>query len=90
MDWSGPFGIAVGRSLNPGAAIPAVSVDPDVPAAAAPDSLIESMVGSDGPTDSEICAVDWRRRALVAPVASIALSEYAWRRRVDPEELISD
>lgn len=80
MDWSGPLGTAIGQSLNPGAAIPAVSVDPDGPAAAPPDSSIESIAGSDtaGPTDSEICAADWRRRALVAPVAWIASSEYAW------------
>jgi len=58
-DWSESLGIAIGRSLNPGAAILAVSVDPDVPAAAAPDSSTESIAGSGtaGLIDPEICVV---------------------------------
>lgn len=77
MGWSGPLGTAIGRSLNPGAANPAVSVDP---AAAAPDSSTESIAGLDmtGPTDSETYAVDWRRRELVVPAALIASSEFAY------------
>ena len=56
-DWSEPLGIAIGWPLNPGAAIPAVSADPDVPAVVAPDSSTESIAesGTAGPIDPEIC-----------------------------------
>lgn len=76
-DWFGPPDTAVGRSLNPDAAIPAVSVDP---AAEAPDSSSGSIAGSGtaGPIDPEICVAGWRRRAPVAPAASVASSGVAW------------
>lgn len=75
-DWSGSLGTAIGRSLNSDAAIPAVSVDPDV---AIPDSSTGSIAGSSmaGPSDPEICAAGWRRKAPVAPAALVASSGFA-------------